>query len=106
MNVLRRWLTTLQPAALFAPMVILGVILEFGLSVLASPYQAQGGNLPLKVLANILAAGVVFAFLGVVYLSLRSHLRESAMRVVLLLCLPIGALLAGFVNIYLDLIRP
>ena len=95
MNVLRRWLTTLQPAALFAPMVILGVILEFGLSVLASPYQAQGGNLPLKVLASVLAAGVVFAFLGVVYLTLRSHLRESAMRIVLLLCLPIGALLAG-----------
>lgn len=95
MKGLRGLVAMLQPAALFAPPVILGVMLEFGLGLLASPYNAQGGQLPLKSLLNFLGVGIAFAFLGIVYLAMRRLANDAFQRIVLLVCLPFGALLGG-----------
>lgn len=94
MKALRGLLLTLRPADLFSLPVLVGTVLEFGLVQLVSPYNTRG-HLPLTALLQFLTVGVAFAFLGVVYLLLRRRVREPALRVVLLACIPIGALLGG-----------
>ena len=76
MKGLRGLLGIMQPAALFALPVILGAMLEFGLGQLTSPYNAQGGQIPLKSVLHFVAVGIAFAFQRVVYLGIRTRVSE------------------------------
>lgn len=89
-----RWIDTLRPTDLFALPVVLGVSAEFALVQLASPYNTAPHVL-LTLVLQVVAALMVFAVLGVVYLALRRTLDVATMRRALLVCIPLAAMVAG-----------
>jgi hypothetical protein len=94
MRRIRGWFEPLRPADLFSLSVIIVATAEFILAFVASPYNVSG-RLALSVLLQALTVFVAFGFAFAVYRLLHRQVTDDTMRVVLLLCLPIGALIGG-----------
>lgn len=94
MRRIREWIQPLRPADLFSVPVMLGVTLEYVLVLLASPYNVPGSAL-ISVLIQVLTVGMTLALLFAVYLALRRRIPDDSLRVVLIACLPLMALLSG-----------
>lgn len=94
MSRIRRWVSTLQPAYLFALPVMLGATAEFVLGQLTSPYSLRAPIL-LNLGSYVIAVAGAFLVLGAVYGLLHRILANDVLRVVLLISIPVVAALGG-----------
>ncbi|CAB4706680.1 MAG: hypothetical protein F2664_07460 [Actinobacteria bacterium] len=94
MSRIRNLFHTLQPAELFSRLVIIGVVLEFGLGQLLSPYGSSGHRL-LDFASYTMTVLVTFTLIAAIFFLLRRHLSKSKLCVSLLIALPISSLISG-----------
>lgn len=94
MSRIRKLFHTLQPVDLFSRLVVIGVVLEFGLGQLLSPYGSSGHRLS-DLVSYTMTVLVTFALIAVLYLLLHRHLSKSKLCASLLIALPISSLISG-----------
>lgn len=94
MSRIRRWVSTLQPAYLFALPVMLGAAAEFVLGQLTSPYSLRAPIL-LNLGSYVIAIAGTFLVLGAVYGLLYRSFANDVLRGVLLISIPVAAALGG-----------
>ena len=94
MNRIRNLTRILQPADLFSPLVLIGVTVEFGVLLLASPYNSNV-HVFLNMISFVATVIVSFTIQVFIYAILHKHLNEAKLRKALLITVPISSVIGG-----------